>query len=148
MQLLPDLEALVLSFLPARRSLAHNMCVAAISRVQDVLSLDMVPSTEWGVHLRTEILTHDSIIYTCRRYGAHFGSFPTMRLLRQHMRLIEDLYLCLGIECEFTRLGFAPSRRGRPLPVFDFKRISQFLSYGSNLCLYCGVCHLHGYMYC
>ena len=111
MALLPDLEALVRSFLPVRRSLAQKMCVAAFGRVQE----DRQDGNEFGITLMfKEMQTHAGILYDCRRFGADFGPAPTVARMMQHMRFVEELYLCLECSDEETRLCFAPKR-----PVFS-----------------------------
>ena len=88
MALLPDLEALVRSFLSVRRSLTQKMCVAAFGRVQE----DRQDGNEFGIALMfKEIGTHAGILYDCRRFGADFGPAPTVARMMQHMRFVEEL---------------------------------------------------------
>ena len=93
------------------------MCVAAFGRLQDDRSFG------YEFNLDTmfrEMRTHTSILFNCHRFGAHFGSCPTPRTLQLRMRLVEELYLCLELEDEQTRLLFAPRT-----PVFSFERVSM-----------------------
>ena len=115
-----DVWGLVVSFLPPKRSLASQMCIVAFSRVRDCLicsGYDSCPD------LQTEVNTHSTILTNCRRYGACFGSRPTHQTLRQHMRLIEQLYMTLEVDDEGIRGLYAPR-----MPVFAFKRVRQFHS--------------------
>jgi len=111
MALIPVLRALVLSFLPVRRTLAQKMCVAAFGRVQE----DRQQGFEFGVHLTfKEMRTHTLILSTCRRVGAGFGHTTTVAQLKRRLRLVEEIYLSVGCTDEETRLSFAPK-----LPVFS-----------------------------
>ena len=117
MLLCPDVWSLVNSFLPPKRYIGQHMCVAAFGRLQDDRSFG------YEFNLDTmfrEMRTHTSILFNCRRFGAHFGSCPTPRTLQLRMRLVEELYLCLELEDEHTRLLFAPRT-----PVFSFERVSM-----------------------
>ena len=116
--LLKDLRGLVLTFLPPNRSLAARMCVVAFSRVHDCLTCSGYDSCP---DLKTEVRTHSNILHNCRRYGVSFGSRPTLQTLRQHMRLVEELYMTLEVEDEGVHNMFAPA-----LPVFAFSRVRQF----------------------
>lgn len=117
MLLYPDLWSLVAAFLPPKRDISQHMCVAAFGRLQDDRSFGYEFSP---VTIFREMRTHTSILFNCHRFGADFGSYPTPRALQLRMRLVEEMYLCLELEDEQTRLLFAPK-----LPVFSFERVSR-----------------------
>ena len=115
--LVADLKTLIWCFVGPRRSLAQCMCVSAFARLQD----DRSGEYEYSTHaLRREMHTHTSILDDCKRFGAHFGSMPTPRALRNRMRIVEELYLCVELEDERTRKEYAPK-----LPVFAYTRVSR-----------------------
>ena len=115
MRLIPVLRTLILSFLPLDRTFASKMCVAAIGRLQD----DRLEGCELTVRQTfVELVTHTGILLDLKRFGAHFGSRPTTRAIKQRMRLIEELYLCIELEDEAVRIQFAPD-----LPVFVHSRV-------------------------
>ena len=92
MVLIPDLKALVYSFLPPKRSLPQHMCVAAFGRLQD----DRAGGYEFRIRgTFREMRTHSNILSDCRRFGVHLGSSPTARSLQLRMRLVEEMYLSL-----------------------------------------------------
>ena len=114
MALLPDLEALVRSFLPVRRSLAQKMCVAAFGRVQE----DRQQGYEFGTALTfKEMRTHTRILSNCRRFGVAFGPAPTVASLMAHLRIIEEFYLCVECADESTRLDLSAWAAGAALAV-------------------------------
>ena len=115
MRLIPVLRTLILSFLPQERTFAAKMCVAAIGRLQD----DRIEGCELTTRQTfIELVTHTGILLDLKRFGAHFGSRPTTRAIKQRMRLIEELYLTIELEDEAARIQFAPD-----LPVFAHERV-------------------------
>ena len=108
---IPDLERLILSFLPPWRSLASKMCVAAFGRIQEDRRVGFEYSSS---EIRKEMQTHTGILHDLHKLGACFGPMPSVRALKQRMRLIEELYLTIELDNEETRICFAPK-----LPVFS-----------------------------
>ena len=117
MLLYPDLWSLVRAYVGPKRSLAQHMCVAAFGRLQDDRSGEYEFSKRC---MFREMSTHAGILFDCRRFGVDFGSMPTPRAIQQRMRLVEEIYLCLELEDERTRRGYAPK-----LPVFAYERVSR-----------------------
>ena len=108
MVLLPDLKALVYSFLPPKRCLGQHMCVAAFGRLQD----DRAGGYEFRIRgTFREMRTHSNILSDCRRFGVHFGSNPTAQSMQLRMRLVEEMYLSLECIDEKPRYHFRTEDR-------------------------------------
>ena len=101
MHLPTDLEVLIRSFLPPKRSLASILCLTAIG-LQDLL---------YTVRQQARILTN------LQRYGAQFGTKPSCPALMARLRLAEEVFNTVGL----GRLDHEP--REVTLPVFAYVRV-------------------------
>ena len=101
MHLPTDLEVLIRSFLPPKRSLASILCLTALG----------LPDLLYTVRQQARILTN------LQRYGAQFGTKPSCPALMARLRLAEEVFATVGL----GRLDHEP--REVTLPVFAYVRV-------------------------
>ena len=98
-----DLDTLIRSFLPPKRSLASILCLTALG-LQDLL---------YTVGQVAKRLTN------LQRYGAQFGTKPSCAALMARFRLAEQVFHTVGL----ARLDYRPRDFGPTPPVLAYVRV-------------------------